>query len=412
MTRSDLGDTRRSFQGWRMAWVACLALNCANGLTFGSYGVLVSAFEMQLHASRALASSGLALVTVLACLSAPFLGAALSRLPLRPFMILGALVSFSGYMLLSVLHDMHAILLAYLLVIGPGLVLNGNLITAMLVSRWFVERRGTALGIVNMPILVTLTPFAVATVMSHFGLAIAYRAIACVFLAIIPALLLVIDAPEKIGQRALGEVEGNGGAPGDMPGVAWLLRSGFFLTSCLALTLTVASGPMLYPHLIPMMADRGIDVSRGAILLAVMGGAGIPGALAFGWLADRIGPARGLALCAGLQAGLYALLIVPLGFVALIPVVAVIGMCISGAIGMFAALLAEMFGSWLVGKAMGLANAIDVVFVAGAAPLAGFLYDRTGSYTLTLSLHIAAFTTSATLFLLINRRLAVRKRAG
>lgn len=46
---------------------------------------------------------------------------------------------------------------------------------------------------------------------------------------------------------------------------------------------------------------------------------------------------------------------------------------------------------------------LDLVFVAGAAPLAGLIVDRTASYATPLTIHIVAFTLSAVIFLLLAR---------
>lgn len=398
-----------------MVVVAFLALNAANGLTFACYGVMVPFFERELGAPRALASSGLGMMILVIGLLGPLTGSLLSRLSIRWIMIAGAALSVAGYLVLSTLHNMSAILVVYLVMIGPGSMMLGSIPCATLVSRWFSHRRGFALGLINMPIFITVAPFVAAPVLVNLGMKPLFLLLAGAFALLLPLLLFVIDQPAKVGQQALGEETPVSGTTEAEPTLSYkdLLRHRRFLFSCAGITLIFAGGPMLYPHLIPMLMDRGMDLGRASTLLAVLGGAGIIGALGFGWLADRIGPQKTLAAVAACQALLWGVLLVPsLGFYGVLPVIAIIGMCTSAAQGVFGMLLAELLGPRSMSRGLGLSVLLDIVFVAGAAPLAGVIVDQTGSYVIPLTVHIIAFAVSAVIFLLLGGKRIVATRSA
>ena len=400
-----------------MVVIAFLALNAANGLTFACYGVMVPFFERDLHAPRSLASSGLGMMILVIGLLGPLTGSMLSRLSIRWIMITGAAFNIAGYLLLSILNDMWAILAVYLTLIGPGAMMLGSIPCATLVSRWFSHRRGFALGMINMPAFITIAPFIAVPVLVNLGMRPLFLMLAGAFVVLLPVLLLVIDQPSKVSQEALGEGDAAEASDQSMavPASSYrdLLRNRRYLLSCAGISLIFAGGPMLYPHLIPLLMDRGMDLGHASTLLAILGGAGVAGAIGFGWLADRIGPQLTLAAVAGCQVLLWGVLLIPsLGFYGTLPIIAIIGMCTSAAQGAYGMLLAELLGRSSMSRGLGLSVLIDIIFVAGAAPVAGIIVDRTGSYAIPLTVHITAFAVSTMIFLLLARKPRVAARGN
>jgi MFS family permease len=124
----------------------------------------------------------------------------------------------------------------------------------------------------------------------------------------------------------------------------------------------------------------------------------MPGALAFGWLAGRIGPTWTLVVNAGLQIAGWSLLLVAQGPSQLSLAAGLLGACGGGVIAVFGALLAARFGPERFSTSMGVASFIAVPFTFGAGPLAGALSDATGSYHSTIMVSIAALVGAAGIF--------------
>ena len=117
----------------------------------------------------------------------------------------------------------------------------------------------------------------------------------------------------------------------------------------------------------------------------------------------RIGPGRALVINATLQAGVWSLLLLAPGFVAMLAVAFGVGMGAGSVFPVVGLLIAKRFGEPSFGRGMGLFQLLVVPFNFGAPLLAGVLYDWSGAYTLTLVLHMVCFGLAAGLFLLLVR---------
>ena len=84
--------------------------------------------------------------------------------------------------------------------------------------------------------------------------------------------------------------------------------------------------------------------------------------------------------------------------------VAVLGLCAGGAFPALSALAGQIFGAQRVGTVLGQIMLLIIPFNFGAAPLAGYLYDFSGSYFLSFLLQ-AALCLGALAGLLVLARL-------
>jgi len=132
-------------------------------------------------------------------------------------------------------------------------------------------------------------------------------------------------------------------------------------------------------HGMPYAESRGMGPPTAALVMSAYSGAGLLGVPLFGWLADRIGGARALALSAAVQAMAWAALaLVPVaGF---IPLSAVLGIATTPLTTLHGAAMAQLFGAAGVSRAMGVSFAIKLPFLFAAAPLVGAVFVRTGDY--------------------------------
>ena len=383
-------------RAWRMAVIALLAQNAGIGLMFGSFGPLIGTVERTLHVTRDLSALGMPLVILGMSLLAPVSAALSNRMSLRLLMMAGSVMTAAGYAVLAVSRSIVQDLLAYGLLVGPGLSLIGTVLPSTLVTRWFATGAGRALGLVNMPLFVMLTPFVMIVMLSRFGLSGAYLSLAAVSLALLIPLLFVIDYPPAgVGAAAVPH------DPGVRAGA--LLADPAYWALMLASAAISSAGAMLVTHVAPMVTAWGLTTSQAASLVAAMGGAGVAGSFVFGALADRIGGARALAVNCFDQAVLWALLLTHPAYPVLLLVVALIGVHLGAIVAVFGVALSERFGPASFARGYGLSTLITLPILVASAPVAAAIFVRTHSYTAALELQIAFLGLGAALAAVASR---------
>lgn len=392
------------FAGWRMVAICFLILNCALGVNFAAYGAMVAAIEREFLTSRALASGGLSMLTLALGLIAPMVGTLMRRVPVRALMAVGITLNALGYLALTQVHHIGAMLAIYGLMIGPGFALFGVVPCTAIVSNWFDSGRGKALGIINMPAGNTLMPLLAAWLLGHYGLRGAFLGCALLLAALLPLLLLLADRPAPIGQHPPGP-DAQAMPLEPALSAAHILRRPAFLMLTAGVTLLSASGLVMVTHLVTLATDRGVDLASASLLLSAFGLAGLAGAPLFGWVADRIGGGRAFALLALCQIPPWLALIgagnsLPL----LLALAFAIGACSNAILTLFGVVMADWLGQGNIGLGMGLCYLIQIPFMFGAGPLAGAMVDHFGSYTPTILLHVASFVAIGLAFLLYRPR--------
>lgn len=401
----------RKWRGPRMVAIAFLMQNTATGLTFGSFGAIVLSIQSTYHTSRTLASLGLSLVILSMCCAAPVIGAKLRRWSIRRTMIGGILLGSIGYGLLAAATSIWQVLIIYTLVIGPSIALFQVLVSNTLVSNWYIQGQGRALGIVNMPLFVMMVPLVSIVVLQRFGLSALFLGMAVFHLIVLPAAFLVIDRPEDVGMEPLGEpappaINANGVGKSE----AGLVRTSAFWLLTIGFGLVIGIGALKLAHLVPLLVDRGRSEDQGSILLAIAGGTGMIGSLVFGWLADRWGAGASMALNAALQAATWVILLLPVGMPLLIVDAVISGLCGGGVSSAQGVLIRRLFGVAAFPRIYGLMSIITVPFLFCASPAMGYAYDVMGSYFWPVAAIIVCFLMTIPLFLYLARQETFARR--
>jgi len=386
-------DPRR----WGMLVIAFLAQNLGPGILFGSFGALILASEAHLGTSRAVASLGIGLALLANGLVSPVVAPLIARTSLRTTMLIGAGVSAAGYLVLAVTDTPAAMLAANLLLIGPGIALCGVMPSNALASNWFEEGRGRALGIVNMPVAVMIVPLACVALLATFGLRTTYLCLAAVYLPLMAALCLTVDAPER-------KTDAPGTTADRTLATSTLLVDPAFWLITLTSALIVGGAISKSAHLAPLMIERGMTVDRAALLLSISGGTGIIGSPLLGWLAEKVGGSVALAVSAFAQGAAWLILLYAQGMGLLIVDAVVVGACAGGYMVSTAVLIGAIYGRENFARVYGVLTVLTLPFVFGAAPLAGYLRDLTGSYAAPFLMHAAAFAMAGFAALVIARR--------
>lgn len=386
----------------RMGVIAAVGHNMVVGCIFGTFGVMLASVVQRMDVSTEQAAIGVPLVIIGSSILASFVGVLVAKFSLRLMLLTGALLSVLAFVVLAFTNNYFIYLAAYGLLLGPGMAMAGSVGPATLVTRWFTQNRGLALGLVHLPIIVAILPVASNWVFEHYGAKATYLMLAAlVGIVLVPMTLAVIDHPP--GQQAVAADSTARTADGSLS-MGQLLARPRFWAFALASAAIITGAVTLGAVLIPMAESWGIERSDAALLASIMSLVGMVGSVLFGWVADRIGGARGLALLAFASAILWGALLLRPPFPVLAVIIGLIGMCGAGTIPNLSRGISDTFGQASFSRGFGLATTISLPFTVLAVPGFPFVYSTTGSYSPAIMALVAFYAVSFLFALGASRR--------
>lgn len=386
----------------RMGWIAGLSHNIVIGTVMGHFGLMLASAEQRMDISAEKAALGMPLVLVGSSLIAPVVGVMVARYSLRLIMLLGALLTVGGFLILGLTNSYPLYLVAFGLFLGPALSLTGAVGPATLVTRWFNTNRGLALGVVHLPVVIAILPIALNWFLEKNGASAAYLALAIVAaVVLVPATFLAIDHPPG-GESPAPEAARLRTSDGSFS-VGQLLSRPAFWALCLACAATMTSSVLLGSLMVPMGVSWGFTRGEAAIIQSIMSGVGIVGSVLFGWVADKLGGARTLALIGLDCALLWLLFLLQPPFLAVAAIAGLIGMHGAGAIPAISRGIADNFGQASFSRGYGLNTMIGLPFVAFSIVGSASVYTATGSYALAIQVMAGFFVAAIVLALFAAR---------
>jgi MFS family permease len=369
---------------WTIALSALVILLVTNGLTISGITVFDESLLTTFGWDRGALKFRDLLQFALAGAVAPLSGALADRFGMRRLMLFGAVllsVCFVLYSRVGSLGEIYAIHLLF----GLVLACCGLIVVIMLVSRWFVARRGTAIGIalVGTSLGGVILPQVGARLIVALGWRSALLSLALLPLALVVLILLVVrDSPEKVGLRALGAEEIAKGQPAPpLTGMDYgaALRTGKFwiLGLCAMLTFYCILGAQA--HLVLHLRGLGFEPLAAARGLGYLFFMGLIGKFLFGTLADILHrKAVFLGNLAVMFVGSLCLASMSPGL--LWPFFVLFGVGWGGIYTLLQLMTVEIFGLKATGKILGTITVLEALG-GGLGPwITGVLYHETGSY--------------------------------
>jgi MFS family permease len=399
-------------QAKRMAVIAALSHNITIGCLFGSFGVLMASVEQRLGVSRELSAMGVSLVTICNAILSPVVGTLATRFSLRTLFTLGAILSALGYALLATSHSFTLYMIAYGLLLGPGMALSGVVLPSTLITRWFDAGRGKVLGLVHMPIFIGVVPVLSSILLARYGAQFTYAAFAVLIAVIlVPLSMTIIDYPP---QSALANERGGTNNAATMHAAVesltatQILRAPRFWAFAIPAATIITSVVVLNTHLIPLAGSWGISATAGATLLSVFALAGIPASIMWGWVADKIGGGTAMTICAIGTAVLWMGLLTGPNYPIALLLIGLLGVHGTASIPLMVMALSEAFGQQSFSRAYGLSTMLTLPFTVIGIQASSAMFVKTGSYSLVISVMIAALLLIAPIpYLARSRRVAV-----
>jgi len=390
---------------FRMAAIAFVTQNMTVACIWGAFSVLLTAVEARLGVGRELSTLAVPCVALATAVLAPVTGMLASRYSLRLMMLVGAVLSVAGFVVLALAASYPLYLVAYGLLLGPGMAV-GAVLPSTLVTRWYAVNRGRALGIVCTPIFIAIVPLLSSWVLQTYGLSATYAMLAILSAAMVVGALFVVDHPPALeGASALAAEAGPPVKP--VRSMVELLVTSRFWVLTLAFVASITGSVVITSQMTPMAQSWGLTATLGATLLSIQSLAGIAGPVLYGWIADRLGGALALAVLVLVAALLWTLLLIHPNFAAIAVVVALIGVHGAAAVPVLGVALAEAVGRESFSRAYGLVNLLNLPFSVLCVPAAALVYSRTGSYAGAI-IGQAGFLALTGLLLLAARRRSAR----
>ncbi|WP_159982568.1 MULTISPECIES: MFS transporter [unclassified Novosphingobium] len=364
----------------RMGVIAGVSHNMVIGTVMGSFGLMLASAEQRLGISGEQAAAGIPLVLVGSSVLAPFVGVLIAKVSLRLLMLIGALLTVAGYLTLAFTQSYALYLIAYGLLFGPAMSLAGSIGPATLVTRWFNRNRGLALGMVHLPVVIAVVPWTLERALSVTSPSTIYLVIGLICAVLmLPLVLLAVDHPPGNAETVAPEPSEKRTADGSLSMVQLLARPRFWALS-LAAVASMTSSVLLGSLLVPMGMSWGFTRPEAALLQSIMSLVGIAGSILFGWVADRIGGGRALALIGFDCAVLWVLLLQHPPFWLAALIIGLIGMHGAGAIPTLGRGLSDAFGQASYSRGFGLVTLVGLPFIAFAVVGSARVFSVTGSY--------------------------------
>jgi len=142
-------------------------------------------------------------------------------------------------------------------------------------------------------------------------------------------------------------------------------------------------------HIIPHATDLGISTITAASILSVTAGIGIIGRLGIGFISDRVGGLSTLLACVGLVTLAIIWLIFAKEMWMFYIFAVVFGIAQGGFITLLSVVTAELFGLISLGAILGGVVVFATIGDAIGGPIAGAIFDITGSYRLAFLIFAA-----------------------
>ncbi len=348
-----------------------------------TFAAFFKEFQAEFGAPRAHVSLVFSLCAFLYFLLGAPAGMLADRFGPRRVALVGAAVLALGLAGASFAPSLAALYVTYSIGIGVGVGLT-YVPSVGAVQPWFRQRRAFATGIAVAGIGAgnLVVPPLAAWWIDLFGWRGAYLALAVFALVLAGGAACVIDNDPERKDRRSGEVPG-AWPPVEPPAgstLAEALRSKVFwiLYGSLFLPTIGVFVPMV--HLTPYATDLGHPDSAGVMLVSLIGLGSLLGRFFIGGLADRMGRLRSLAL---MYAGLGACFIAwwqSQSLWALAVMAVCMGLFYGGFVATLPAVVMDIFGGRAVSAILGWLYTAPGIGTLIGPPLAGYAYDRMGSY--------------------------------
>ena len=403
-------ESSNFYYGWVIVGVALISMAFWLGIR-ASFSVYYVALLEEYTWSRSGSAGVQSMALITYTLLAPLVGGLIDRFGPRRVIVPGIVVLGFGLVLCSTIKTLGQFYLIYGVIMGAGITCIGIITYSAILAHWFDKKRGLASGIavsgmgLGTFVLVPLSQ----SFISMWGWRIAFIMTGVlVLILLLPANgIFLRHKPEEMGQKVDGL---NSSDPSDRPtslkeksyvaGTDWTVkkafRTGRFWALILFPFLAITGIYIVLVHNVKFLVDQGVEKMSAAFIFAMVGVISSIFRIFWGWLSDRIGREMTFTMgimCACLGVGSLLLIESNGSRMFTYSFFILFGMGWGVSAPMFMSVSADLFKGRIFGLIYGFVEAGIGLAGALGAWLAGYLFDRTQTYS-------GAFTVAIVVMLL------------
>lgn len=387
--------SEKIYYGW-IVMAACFA--CAMmviGGTFYSYQLFVLPVTEEYGISRAAASYAYIAMLISMAAWSPFIGRLLDKFNPRNVIVTGGIAFALAFTLIALSRELSHMLMVIVFLLGLGVASSGGLAANAVTAKWFMKRRGRALGIVSVTssaggfimvpivsLLINYYGWRLALIITGWGTALLIGLIAMLFIRNRPTAehLAVTDEFEPSATQN-HEIERTWG-------FREIIATRNFWLLVFGAGLLMASDQAILTSKYPFMVDIGFTPLQATTVISIMTFSAIAGKLLIGYMADYFDIRHLFALVALFHFLLLAVFLIQPNYWSMLIFASIFGAAVGGIYPVWTTLTAAAFGAPSFGAVFGFMapfmQIMSIVFVR----FIGEVHSRTGSYDLAFQFFI------------------------
>ena len=380
---------------WWLVIAGCITHAVNTGFSYFGMSAFFPAFEKEFGWSRTAISGAFSLARIESGFLGPLEGYLVDRVGPRKMMFVGIFVCVLGFFALSLVDSLATLYAAIILGIVLGSSLGYHMPISLLIAKLFRERRSLAFGIFRMGpgLSGPLVPL-VGAMIALWGWRTAAVISGCILLAVGLPLAYVINRIAQAqeteflvpAESKAGTATVTHGSADPQFTLSQVLRLPAFwtLSTSMALRHMVTEGVSV--HFVILLVDRGWGMEAASGLLGVSALIGAPARIGMGWLGDLVDKRKlviGLLLSLAVAVFFMGWTAAPMVFT---PFMVVYSLAYGGLASLQEPIRADYFGTKAFATIQGVSRTVTTIGTFVGPILAGFLYDRTHSYTIAFSI--------------------------
>lgn len=392
------------FYGWVIV-VASLIMLFALASNLYSFGIFFKSLQTEFGWSRTVTSSVVTAYWICHLIFAMPAGWLSDRYGPRRVLLICNLVAGSGLILMSQVTTLWQIYLFYGLMIGCGLAGTFAILSAT-AARWFVRRRGLALGLVACGSgagTIVIAPVAHILIASY-GWRGAYLVIGiAVLISLVVPAFFIHREPKSLGLLPYGQSPNSAGkneparqstgkeeekahpVVGEGLSIKQAVTSTHFWIMLVIFFIFFLTTQLTMAHLYNHATDIGIPGSVAATFVSVLGVGSLVGRILVGAVSDRLGSRLGVILCFLITAASFTLVTFVHSSWLFLLFGAIFGLAYGGEMPLIPGLSTHYFGLKSLGFIVGACVSAGSLGGAMGPILGGLVYDLSGGYALAFA---------------------------
>ena len=382
---------RRVYYGWYIV-AACVIVVAASLGFHNTAGIFIRPVTEDLGLSRGEFTFFRTIVFIISAATMPLYGKIAVRFSIKKVMLIGTTINGLTLAAYSIGTQIWHF---YLIAVIGGLVVNsGNfMICGILISRWFDDKQGLALGIsfAGSGLGAAIMNPAASWIIEVFDWRVGFIFSGAAALAVsIPAILILIkDTPESIGLEPYkvigsGKTTTQGNSSSELEGLTLQQARKtpiFWLLAIALLGISISAAAPNF-HTPPYLSDLGYDPRMISAVIALCMVFLTVGKIIMGHVFDRLGTFVG-----GIALGMFCILSPVFALYAIHPEAVWLHAIFLGLAATGISLAANIYAIEFFGKRdfPAIFSTLSVIVAVGGAlspPVMGFSYDLLGSYTI------------------------------